>query len=107
MPSTAGNVDVRGWPADVGVLAIEVYIPSQYVAQDELESYDGVSAGKYTVGLGQERMGFCSDCEDINSLCLTVVNMLMEHNALDYRSIGRLEVNPDIQPPIDRSNDLL
>uniref|UniRef100_A0A8C4R9K3 Hydroxymethylglutaryl-CoA synthase n=1 Tax=Eptatretus burgeri TaxID=7764 RepID=A0A8C4R9K3_EPTBU len=95
MPSTAGNVDVRGWPADVGVLAIEVYIPSQYVAQDELESYDGVSVGKYTVGLGQERMGFCSDCEDINSLCLTVVNMLMERNALDYRSIGRLEVGTE------------
>jgi hydroxymethylglutaryl-CoA synthase len=42
--------------------------------QAELEEYDGVSSGKYTVGLGQTRMGFCTDREDVNSLCLTVVN---------------------------------
>lgn len=34
--------------------------------------------GKYTVGLGQSKMGFCSDREDINSLCLTVLARLME-----------------------------
>ena len=39
-----------------------------------MEVHDGVSAGKYTIGLGQTKMGFCSDREDINSLCLTVVN---------------------------------
>ena len=46
--------------------------------QAELEAHDGVSAGKYTIGLGQTRMGFCSDREDINSLCLTVVNRLVQ-----------------------------
>ena len=35
------------------------------------EVYDGVSAGKYTVGLGQEKMAFASDREDINSVCMT------------------------------------
>lgn len=35
------------------------------------EKYDGVSQGKYTIGLGQERMAFASDREDINSVCMT------------------------------------
>lgn len=44
----------------------------------ELEAFDNVSTGKYTIGLGQKRMGFCSDLEDINSLSMTVVQNLME-----------------------------
>jgi hydroxymethylglutaryl-CoA synthase len=68
------------WPQSVGILAIELIFPSQYVEQSEMEVYDGVPAGKYTVGLGQARMGFCTDREDINSLCLTVVSKLMERN---------------------------
>ncbi len=43
------------------------------VLQGELEEYDGVSSGKYTIGLGQTKMGFCTDREDVHSLCLTVV----------------------------------
>ncbi len=35
----------------------------QYVDQSELEKFDGVSAGKYTIGLGQTRMSFCDDRE--------------------------------------------
>ncbi|TMW42954.1 hypothetical protein DOY81_011967, partial [Sarcophaga bullata] len=54
------------WPENVGILAIEVLFPSQYVDQTELEQFDGASAGKYTIGLGQAKMGFCSDREDIN-----------------------------------------
>uniref|UniRef100_A0A8C5GA08 Hydroxymethylglutaryl-CoA synthase n=1 Tax=Gouania willdenowi TaxID=441366 RepID=A0A8C5GA08_GOUWI len=83
------------WPKDVGIIAMELYFPSQYVEQSELEQFDGVTAGKYTVGLGQARMGFCSDREDINSLCLTVVQRLMERNGLSYDSIGRLEVGTE------------
>ena len=30
-----------------------------------------MSQGKYTVGLGQERMAFCGEREDINSVALT------------------------------------
>jgi len=77
--SSAG--DQSSWPQNVGILAIELYIPSQYVDQTELEAFDEVSAGKYTIGFGQAKMGFCSDREDINSLCLTAVHNLMEkHN---------------------------
>uniref|UniRef100_A0AAZ3R2V1 Hydroxymethylglutaryl-CoA synthase n=1 Tax=Oncorhynchus tshawytscha TaxID=74940 RepID=A0AAZ3R2V1_ONCTS len=83
------------WPKDVGVIALEIYFPSQYVDQAELEQFDGVSTGKYTVGLGQARMGFCSDREDINSLCLTVVQRLMERNGLSYDQVGRLEVGTE------------
>uniref|UniRef100_A0AAY4DSG0 Hydroxymethylglutaryl-CoA synthase n=1 Tax=Denticeps clupeoides TaxID=299321 RepID=A0AAY4DSG0_9TELE len=95
MPGSVPANGVATWPKDVGIIAMEVYIPSQYVEQSELETFDGVDAGKYTIGLGQARMGFCTDREDINSLCLTVVQRLMERNCLSYDSIGRLEVGTE------------
>ena len=36
---------------------------SQCVDQAELEKFDGVSQGKYTIGLGQTKMSFCDDRE--------------------------------------------
>jgi hypothetical protein len=63
---------------NVGILAMEVYTPSVYISQDELEDYSGVAKGKYTIGLGQEGLGLCGDAEDINSLALTVVHSLLE-----------------------------
>lgn len=86
---------MSSWPKDVGILALELYFPSQYVDQAELEEYDGVSTGKYTIGFGQKKMGFCSDREDINSLCLTVVHKLLERHNIDYSEIGRLEVGTE------------
>lgn len=83
------------WPKDVGILAIEVYIPSNYVEQTDLEEFDKVSAGKYTVGLGQNRMVFCNDREDVNSLCLTVVSNLLERYGISPNDIGRLEVGTE------------
>merc|ERR1719312_150879 len=94
--SNLSNGDSRqGWPSDVGILAMDIYFPHQYVDQAELEEHDGVSAGKYTVGLGQTRMGFCSDREDVNSLCLTVVSRLLEKFGTDYTQIGRMEVGTE------------
>lgn len=83
------------WPEDVGILALEVYFPKTYVSQEKLEEYDGVSKGKYTIGLGQRQMGFCGDREDINSLALTVVHNLLEKNSIDPKNIGRLEVGTE------------
>ncbi|ERE92077.1 hydroxymethylglutaryl-CoA synthase [Cricetulus griseus] len=83
------------WPKDVGILALEVYFPAQYVDQTDLEKFNNVEAGKYTVGLGQTRMGFCSVQEDINSLCLTVVQRLMERTKLPWDAVGRLEVGTE------------
>ena len=38
---------------DVGILGMDVYVPQLFVSQADLEKYDGVSQGKYTIGLGQ------------------------------------------------------
>lgn len=83
------------WPNDVGIIALELIFPSQYVNQTSLEAYDGVSAGKYTIGLGQDKMGFCTDREDVHSLCLTVVQKLIEKHNIKYSEIGRLEVGTE------------
>lgn len=63
---------------NVGILAVEVYTPCTYISQEDLEEHSGASKGKYTIGLGQEGLGFCGDVEDVNSLALTVVHSLME-----------------------------
>ncbi|CAK3815417.1 Hydroxymethylglutaryl- synthase [Lecanosticta acicola] len=82
-------------PQDVGIKAIELYFPSQCVDQTELEKFDGVSAGKYTIGLGQTKMSFCDDREDIYSLTLTTVSSLLKKYEIDPKSIGRLEVGTE------------
>lgn len=74
MVSSAPSNSVK----DVGILAMEVYFPSRCIDQKDLEQFDGVSQGKYTIGLGQLKMGFCDDREDIHSICLTVVKKLLE-----------------------------
>ena len=103
MPSSSEK-DHQSWPEDVGIVAMEVYFPSQYVEQSELEKFDGVSTGKYTIGLGQSRMGFCTDREDISTLCLTVVQKLMNKNNISYSDIGRLEVGTETL--IDKSKSV-
>ena len=50
-------------PQNIGIKALEIYFPSQCVDQSELEKFDGVAAGKYTIGLGQTKMSFCDDRE--------------------------------------------
>ena len=83
------------WPRDVGIVGIELYFTSQFVQQSELEKFDGVSEGKYTIGLGQTGMGFCSDLEDVNSLSLTVLDQLIAKFGLGWSDIGRLEVGTE------------
>ena len=36
--------------------------------QEALEAHDGASKGKYTIGLGQDCMAFCSEVEDVISM---------------------------------------
>ena len=40
------------------------------MSEADLEVFDGVSKGKYTIGLGQEYMAWPDDREDINSFAL-------------------------------------
>ncbi|KAI5788415.1 putative hydroxymethylglutaryl-CoA synthase [Geopyxis carbonaria] len=82
-------------PENIGIKAIEIYFPNQCVEQSELEKFDGVSAGKYTIGLGQTKMAFCDDREDIYSLALTATHSLLEKYSIDPNSIGRLEVGTE------------
>ncbi|KAI0396584.1 hydroxymethylglutaryl-coenzyme A synthase C terminal-domain-containing protein [Xylariaceae sp. FL0594] len=82
-------------PQNIGIKAIEVYFPSQYVEQTELEKFDGVSTGKYTIGLGQTKMTFCDDREDIYSFALTAVSKLLKNYNIDPNSIGRVEVGTE------------
>lgn len=42
---------MMSWPDNVGILALEVYIPKTYVAHEELEVFDGVSTGKLLLHL--------------------------------------------------------
>ncbi|OAX83791.1 hydroxymethylglutaryl-CoA synthase [Emergomyces africanus] len=82
-------------PQNIGIKAIEIYFPSQCVDQAELEKFDGVSQGKYTIGLGQTKMSFCDDREDIYSMCLTTLSSLLRKYSVDPKSIGRLEVGTE------------
>ncbi|KAI9709770.1 MAG: 3-hydroxy-3-methylglutaryl coenzyme A synthase [Bogoriella megaspora] len=82
-------------PTNIGIKALELYFPSQCVDQAELEKFDGVSQGKYTIGLGQTKMSFCDDREDIYSLALTTVSSLLRKYSIDPTSIGRLEVGTE------------
>ncbi|KAK9376848.1 hydroxymethylglutaryl-coenzyme A synthase C terminal-domain-containing protein [Lipomyces chichibuensis] len=82
-------------PTDIGIKAIEIYIPGQYVEQAELEKYDGVAAGKYTIGLGQTQMAFPDDREDIYSMALTVLSSLIKKYNIDTMNVGRLEVGTE------------
>lgn len=84
-------------PADIGIIAIELYVPPLYVEQSELEKHDGVLANKYTVGLGQNRLATMNPrTEDPVSMALTVCqNMLVRYPS---SSIGRLECGTESNP---------
>lgn len=84
-----------GRPANVGIVAMEVYFPACCVKQEELEEHDGASKGKYTIGLGQDCLAFCTDLEDVISMSLTVVQSLLEKYCIAPERIGRLEVGSE------------
>ncbi|KAJ6843181.1 hydroxymethylglutaryl-CoA synthase-like [Iris pallida] len=89
---------------NVGILAIDIYFPPTCVQQEELEAHDGVSKGKYTIGLGQDCLAFCTELEDVISMSLTVVTSLLEKYQVDPKQIGRLEVGTETV--IDKSKSI-
>lgn len=44
-----------------GIVGWQIHIPETYVSQSALETYDGVSEGKYVKGLGQDKMSFADE----------------------------------------------
>ncbi|KAK5070951.1 3-hydroxy-3-methylglutaryl coenzyme A synthase [Lithohypha guttulata] len=91
-------------PQNIGIKAVEIYFPQQCVEQSELEKFDGVAAGKYTIGLGQTRMSFCDDREDIYSIALTTLSSLFKKYSIDPANIGRLEVGTETM--LDKSKSV-
>ncbi|SPO04319.1 probable hydroxymethylglutaryl-CoA synthase [Cephalotrichum gorgonifer] len=83
------------YPKNVGIKAMEIYFPNQCLDQALFEKHQGVSAGKYTIGLGLKQMNFCTDREDVCSLALTAVSSLLKKYNIDPASIGRLEVGTE------------
>lgn len=72
-----------------------IFLLNMLIKQSWKNMMDGVGAGKYTIGLDETRMGFCMDREDSNSLCMTVVQNLMEISSLSNYCIGWLEVGTE------------
>ncbi|KAK2846403.1 3-hydroxy-3-methylglutaryl coenzyme A synthase, partial [Arthroderma sp. PD_2] len=83
------------YPENVGIKAMEIYVPAQCLDQSLFEKHQGVSAGKYTIGLGLQYMNYCTDREDVCSLALTAVSSLLRNFEIDPNSIGRLEVGTE------------
>eukprot|EP00658_Telonema_sp_P-2_P029562 TRINITY_DN22479_c0_g1_i3.p1 TRINITY_DN22479_c0_g1~~TRINITY_DN22479_c0_g1_i3.p1 ORF type:complete len:278 (+),score=94.85 TRINITY_DN22479_c0_g1_i3:187-1020(+) len=82
-------------PKNVGIKSIEVYFPRAFVRQSDLEEHDGVSQGKYTIGLGQTEMAVPESAEDATSLALSAVQALLTKNQISPDEIGRLEVGTE------------
>ncbi|KAI9642920.1 hypothetical protein NHQ30_008654 [Ciborinia camelliae] len=83
------------YPKNVGIKAMEIYVPAQCLDQSLFEKHQGVSTGKYTIGLGLKYMNYCTDREDVCSLALSAVSSLLQKYDIDPRSIGRLEVGTE------------
>ncbi|KAF2275735.1 hydroxymethylglutaryl-CoA synthase [Westerdykella ornata] len=92
------------YPKNVGIKALEIYVPGQTLDQAQFEAHEGVSAGKYTIGLGLKSMNFCTDREDVCSLALTAVSSLLRKYSIDPQSIGRLEVGTE--SPFDKAKSV-
>ncbi|KAG1675862.1 hypothetical protein FOA52_001519 [Chlamydomonas sp. UWO 241] len=101
MASTHGSAAASSLrPQNVGILAMDVYLPRCKVMQAELEARDGC-AGKYTVGLGQVSLSFCTSREDVVSMALTAVERLLRKAGIKEGDVGRLEVGTE--SALDRS----
>lgn len=72
--------------------------------QEDLEAHDGVPAGKYTIGLGQQGLSFCGDREDAVSMAMTVLRQLMDKHNISAADIGRLDVGTESE--IDASKSI-
>ena len=86
-----------------GILAMEMYVPTRFVSQEAMEEEDGCK-GKYTVGLGQKKLAFVDDREDVNSIFLTAVVSLLEKYGVDPSEVGRVEVGTETL--IDKSKSV-
>ena len=98
------QIGQRSRPSNVGILGMEVYFPQLYVDQEDLEAFDKAGKGKYTIGLGQAKMSFVNDREDVNSISMTCLKNLMQKYSVDPKQVGLLEVGTETL--LDKSKSL-
>ena len=79
----------------MGIHALDIYFPSTFISQSDLESFHSIPTGKYTIGLGQSGLSYVSDREDVYSIALSAVDSFMRRFHLPYSAIGRLEVGSE------------
>ena len=100
-------------PQNIGIKAIQVNIPRSYVTQDDLEETEisilGEESrtkikGKFTKGLGQTALSFCTDHEDTASIAMSAVQKLMDTYGYKPTDFGRLEIGSETA--IDRSKSI-
>ena len=98
---------------NVGIKAIQVHIPRSFVSQEDLEDreielsgeeFRTKIKGKYTKGLGQTALSFCTDHEDTVSIAMSAVTRLMETYNFKSTDFGRLEVGTESS--VDRSKSI-
>lgn len=98
---------------NIGIRAIEVHFPRNYILQEDLEDYDieqlGPEShdkikGKYTKGIGQTALAFCTDREDTVSIAMNAIQSLFDKYNLNETMFGRLEVGTESS--IDRSKSI-
>jgi hydroxymethylglutaryl-CoA synthase len=98
--SQSAMVDVT----DVGIAGFAFYVPRACVPMTELEAFDNVPRGRYTLGLGQVKMAVPHECEDAASMAMTVVQRLAERYDISFNDIGRLEIGTESR--IDKSKSV-
>lgn len=89
---------------NIGIMAFDAYFPKTYVDQEDLEVHLNASKGKYTIGLGQEKMAFCSDRIDVTSMALTTTQRLLTKTGILPKEIGFLMIGTET--PVDKSKSM-
>lgn len=79
------------WNSNVGIVAVEVYIPRLSVEQTSLARSLNVDPEKLTRGLGQTRMSFVGPLEDVNSMGLSALRALLARTGVDPARIGKID----------------
>ncbi len=77
---------------DVGIEALNAYVPMYSLALDELAAARGVDPEKYRVGLGVETMAIAPPWEDAVTLAANAAAPLFERGLVDRDEIGMLLV---------------
>jgi hydroxymethylglutaryl-CoA synthase len=89
--------------ATTGIVAIDYSAPNLCCSVADIEQLHNCP-GRYTVGRGQQHIGFTNGNEDTVSMAMTVFEKLAERCELPLTQIGRLEVGTESQ--VDRAKSV-